>query len=217
VKDYYKILEVSSAASLADIKKSYRRLALQYHPDKNFGNNISEARFKEIVEAYKVLSDGQKRDAYNHRRNKQFFDKAHKKPPPVVTPTLILLQAMEFRRKVTQLDPDRMNKQAVFQHIQHLLSKANIHLLQRTSDAEVNQRIVEEILLASRYLPFVFVEKICFQLAAIAGANNGLYQKIYSFSKKSRMHDYWNKYKVIAALLFTILFCLLIVIVSKGL
>ena len=51
-KDYYKILEVTSAATSVEIKKSYRRLALQYHPDKNFGNQLYEAKFKEIQEAY---------------------------------------------------------------------------------------------------------------------------------------------------------------------
>ena len=47
-KDYYRILELPPGASIADIKKSFRRLALRYHPDKNFGNKTYEAKFKEI-------------------------------------------------------------------------------------------------------------------------------------------------------------------------
>lgn len=64
-KDYYKILEVSPDASFEQIKKSYRRLALIYHPDKNPGDLRAEAKFKEIVEAYEVLSDEKKRQEYN--------------------------------------------------------------------------------------------------------------------------------------------------------
>jgi molecular chaperone DnaJ len=63
--DFYKILGVDRAASDDDIKQSYRRLAMQFHPDKNAGSKESEERFKEISEAYDVLRDPQKRAAYD--------------------------------------------------------------------------------------------------------------------------------------------------------
>ncbi len=56
-KDYYQILGVKPEASPEEIKRSYRRLALKYHPDKNPGDTIAEAAFKEIAEAYEILSD----------------------------------------------------------------------------------------------------------------------------------------------------------------
>ncbi len=61
VKDYYKVLEVTPVASLQEIKKSFRRLAVKYHPDKNNGDQLAAARFVEIQEAYEVLSDPQKK------------------------------------------------------------------------------------------------------------------------------------------------------------
>jgi curved DNA-binding protein len=64
-KDYYKILGVSKSASPQEIKKAYRKLALQYHPDRNKGDKASEAKFKEISEAYAVLSDAEKRKQYD--------------------------------------------------------------------------------------------------------------------------------------------------------
>jgi len=64
-RDYYEILGVSQNASESDIKKAYRRLAMKYHPDRNTGDTDAEVRFKEAKEAYEVLSDGQKRAAYD--------------------------------------------------------------------------------------------------------------------------------------------------------
>ncbi|TAD99778.1 MAG: J domain-containing protein [Bacteroidetes bacterium] len=63
-KDYYKILGVSKNASADDIKKAYRSLAKKYHPDKNPNDKVAENKFKEISEAYEVLSDAQKRSKY---------------------------------------------------------------------------------------------------------------------------------------------------------
>ena len=65
MKDYYAILGVSKDATQEEIKRAYRRLALEYHPDKHPGNKEIEERFKEINEAYAVLSDPEKRAAYD--------------------------------------------------------------------------------------------------------------------------------------------------------
>lgn len=64
-KDYYKILGVDKDAGDADIKKAYRRLAIQTHPDKNPDDPQAEARFKDVGEAYETLSDAQKRQRYD--------------------------------------------------------------------------------------------------------------------------------------------------------
>lgn len=64
-KDYYEILEVARNAEVVEIKKAYRRLALQFHPDKNPGNRDAEEKFKEASEAYEVLSSPDKRQIYD--------------------------------------------------------------------------------------------------------------------------------------------------------
>jgi molecular chaperone DnaJ len=73
-KDYYKILGVSQNATLEEIKKAYRRLANTYHPDKNPGNKEAEEKFKEINEAYEVLSDKDKRRQYDAMRAGRFYE-----------------------------------------------------------------------------------------------------------------------------------------------
>lgn len=64
-RDYYEILGVSRNATAEEIKKAYRKKALQYHPDKNPGDNTAEAKFKEAAEAYEVLSNAEKKARYD--------------------------------------------------------------------------------------------------------------------------------------------------------
>ncbi|MBI3453352.1 MAG: molecular chaperone DnaJ [Rhodospirillales bacterium] len=63
--DYYETLGVAREASAEDLKKAYRKLAMQFHPDRNAGDKKAEQRFKELSEAYDILKDDQKRAAYN--------------------------------------------------------------------------------------------------------------------------------------------------------
>ncbi len=66
MKSYYEVLNVSSGANQEEIKKAFRALAMQYHPDRNPQNLVeAERKFKEINEAYEVLSDGRKRQMYD--------------------------------------------------------------------------------------------------------------------------------------------------------
>src|ERR1700748_42038 len=68
-RDYYEILGVAKSASADELKKAYRKVAMQYHPDRNPGDKTAEEKFKEAAEAYEVLSDADKKaqyDRYGH-------------------------------------------------------------------------------------------------------------------------------------------------------
>ena len=71
-QDFYEQLGVGREASADDLKKAYRKLAMQFHPDRNPGDKAAELRFKEISEAYDVLKDDQKRAAYDRFGHQAF-------------------------------------------------------------------------------------------------------------------------------------------------
>jgi molecular chaperone DnaJ len=75
-RDYYTVLEIARSASEEEIKKAYRKMAVKYHPDKNPDDKTSEEKFKEVNEAYEVLSDSQERAAYDLHGHKAFDPRA---------------------------------------------------------------------------------------------------------------------------------------------
>ncbi len=85
-RDYYEVLGIQKTASLDEVKKAYRKLAMQYHPDRNPGNKEAEEKFKEATEAYEVLSDQDKRSRYDRfghegvRQGADFHDWANTNP-----------------------------------------------------------------------------------------------------------------------------------------
>ena len=117
-KDYYQLLGVKSNASTEEIKKSYRRLALKYHPDKNPGDLLAEAVFKEIAEAYDVLSDAKKREDYHYKR---FYTYNYKyAAAQTATPQSILNDAIKLQKLIEKADPFRINRDALLFQLQQI-------------------------------------------------------------------------------------------------
>lgn len=97
-KDYYKILGLTQAATPAEVKKAYRRLAFKHHPDRNPGDPQAAARFIEIAEAYETLSDPERRSAYDrtYKPSGSTRDSTGAAPPPPPVPAVsTLLKALE--------------------------------------------------------------------------------------------------------------------------
>lgn len=213
-KNYYKILELTHSASQQDIKKAFRQLAMKYHPDKNEDNKFAEAHFREIQEAYQVLSDPDRRSAYNQSR---WYRQSMRRETAseIITPGIIFKKCQELNRYISELDVFRINQQALLQYIMHLLSEKNLFLLIESKDTLFNILIIKEFLKASQLLSYMYIKKVGDKLIRLAGDDYNTVETIYSCLKKRRMQSYWQQYQPVIILVITLVLCWVIYFLSK--
>lgn len=145
LKDYYRILELEPSATLQEIKKTFRRLAQQYHPDKNQQDANATAQFTEIKEAYEVLTNPAKKEYYLQQR---WYSQSmgRRKMQPVITPVNILKQVLELDKYVSTLDVHRMDKEGLYQYLCNILSDEAIEKLNSLNDTVINKEIISRIM-----------------------------------------------------------------------
>ncbi len=158
MKDYYKILGVSSNATETEVKKAYRALALKYHPDKNPDNKFAEAQFKEIQEAYHVISNADKRRRYDEERVYSGYARERKTQVAVNTDWLIG-KAKELNMHLQKMDLYRMDHEALKNYILHILSDAHLGIVMLEKNPQKSTELYYELLTASNFLHYpVFAE-----------------------------------------------------------
>lgn len=206
VKDYYKILELPTTASLPEIKRSFRRLAQQYHPDKNNGSHMATARFREIQEAYKVLSDPKQREAYHYQRwyvrsTSKPFDKAP------LTPNSILQECRLLQKYVASMNAFHIRFDAVSLHIRELLTANAIGILRETNDAVINREIIQSVLQSAQPLPKKYFMPIIALLLQLSGNDTVAQTAIEQALLNKKQRHVWDKYKWVLMLVITALIC----------
>jgi hypothetical protein len=145
LKDYYAILHLEPSANKAEIKKAYRKLAQEFHPDKHNNDPYATARFNEIKEAYEILTDPAKKEYYHQQRwYAQSMGWKKKKQP--LTPVTVLKQALELDRYVSTLDIHRMDKPGLLAYITELVTDEVIEKLNAFHDPVLNKEIVQVLL-----------------------------------------------------------------------
>ena len=206
LKDYYKILEVTPVASQQEIKRSFRRLALKYHPDKNAGDHLSEALFREVQEAWEVLSDPKQREAYNYKRwfNRSIGESFTERP---FTPAGILAECQRLQRYVASMNVFQVDYDALSFHIRELLSDSNIGILHQFHDEPANRAINRTLLKAAGPLPLTYLQPIALLLAKLAGNDEVIIREINEAVQHRKRHDYWHKYKWIVVVAITAIIC----------
>ncbi|MEP7278002.1 MAG: J domain-containing protein [Bacteroidota bacterium] len=209
LKDYYKTLGVQPNASMQQIKKSFRQLAQRHHPDKNPGNAVAEAVFREIQEAYETLIDAGKREEYNYKR---WYNRSvnNKFSPEPLTPAAILRASKKLCDDMQTVNPARIDFDTLSHHIRQLLGDQNTAILLQHNDEKINAAFIGNILPSAGLLPIRYLEPITAVLLRIAGNNVLLTGSIQNFIVRHRQQYRWQKYQAPGVVLLTLFLCLII-------
>jgi curved DNA-binding protein CbpA len=203
-KDYYSILEIAPSATQQEIKKAYRRLAFKYHPDTSQHNTYTEIHFREIQEAYAILSDDVQRKRYDEERWLSGMSN-RTRHRQVITPLWILKETQRLTRHMATVDTYRMSHGALSDYIFLLLSDSHMAILQQAGEKDTNKEIVNELLKATANLRYIYMDAIAARLVQLAGADNELHASIYAHVRNRRHEATWEKYLPLIIAIITLL------------
>lgn len=200
--NHYNTLKVSQNATYEEIKKAYRKLALQFHPDVA-GNDLAAAdKFRAIKIAYDVLSNSKTRQAYHYK----YFYKDFKSQP-IITAEIIAEQAKDLAAFAKVLDPYRINEEGLFDQIMALLTNYSLSLLKQSDSVELKKTIIVSLLYCSQLLTYDKTLTVSIVLLSLAGDEVPLVEKINQHIKLQKRLHFWDKYKLAIAILITIVLC----------
>lgn len=183
MKDYYKILNLPPDSLQSDIKKAYRKLAVQHHPDKNNGDKKSEERFKLIAEAYDVLSDEVTRNEYDYIKGFKTTYRSHRNTSGKPSPIKFLVHFKSIKSNVLH-SGGHVKKQQLFNSLNNMLSIENINYLIEERDIDTNHLIIDEILTCCIFLDENLKTEIYSKLEKLADGHPSFFEKVTRLDKK---------------------------------
>lgn len=214
VKDYYTTLGIPPSATQQEIKKAFRKLALQYHPDKNNGNYQSTARFTEIQEAYEVLSDVKRREEYHYQRwyirsaGQSFVQRS-------LTPAEILAESRLIKDYIDSISIFRVNYDLISGHIRQLLTGTTIGILQQQADATLKRSVIGNLLHATAPLPLRYQLPLNELFLRIDANDKEITESIAAALQRKKQREQWDRYKWIVVVVITAFICWLMYAVAK--
>lgn len=208
-KNHYQVLDIPVNASLSEIKKAYRQLALVFHPDKHPDPMIAIPKFNEIKEAYQVLVNPSSRRDYDREFH---FQKFQDKQIPLASEADEVLQlTKEFWAKLKNQDPFRLDQDLLYFQMTQLLSSHNIRLLNNKGNALLDQEILQYLMDCSMALPLNKKRELAQSWQLIARNNPTLKASIQTYLKHAQIWTIWDNYKMALAIMVSILICLFII------
>lgn len=214
LKDHYRTLGVPASASVQEIKQAFRRLAHKYHPDKNNDHEAAALHFREIQQAYFILSDVRRRKNYDEER--YFAGLSAAKTPQRISGEWLLQQVHALNKHLQHLDTYSINHQVLQSYMAQLLSEEHIAVLHLENDSTTVAAILKNGLHAADKLDQKYYLQLLPLFTHLAGSDPELITLIEEHSLRKK-----NKYKQgrllpLIIIAIALLLCLLMYYYSKN-
>jgi curved DNA-binding protein CbpA len=210
VKDYYKILELTPQASVQDIRKSYRRLAMRYHPDKHPEDQVASAHFREIQEAYETLNDPWRREQYHQERwYAQSMGKKIKDSAPPTSGT-ILQELLALEKHLSRQDPFRTDQYGLFAYLEQILSEDALEILLREKDSRILPEILRLSLACGKHFNYMLAVRLADRLHRVFPRKEAPAASIEHYLQGKKREAAWERWKIPVLLAITVVICVLI-------
>lgn len=213
VKDYYKLLKIEHSADIKAIKKAYRNLAMQYHPDKHGDNQSTQFYFREIQEAYETLSNPKKREDYHYQI---WLEKAQGHAlDSALTAEQIIQLFIQTERTIHETDRFRRNNEQLSDILLSLYNNNRLGLILERNDSVLETSTLKLGMQSASSLSSNAQLKLISQLSPILQKHPQIHEiwleQVESRTKEEKI----DKLKIPIIILLTILLCLAILLLSK--
>jgi hypothetical protein len=187
---------------MEEIRKSYRRLAMKFHPDKNPEDALANQQFLKVKEAYDLLSDTDLRKEYDRRHG---FTYNRHAPPPTVP--MIMAETVALRKYVESLNLHTLDHDALAYHLKKLLTHQRIELLQHHADEKTLVQFRDEMIRASTPLHFRLLEDALDPLGELLAGKTNLLDPLVTYQKERKRAMKMHRVIPWFVILITFLLC----------
>ena len=215
MKDYYSILECTPMSTRDEIKRNFRRLAQEFHPDKNADDAYATARFHDIKEAYETLTQPAKKDAWLQERWLQQVMHKHKGDVEPLSPYFILDKVLKMERYLSAADIFRMDQFGMTRKMEEMLSEENLECLRKFNEPDVNRTIIRHLISSARAFPMPLLKGLVARLESLAGNDPESRENIRQFRNYMASRHKKEKYTLPLIIAATIVICMIIYFAGK--
>jgi len=213
-KDYYQILEIEPGADEYAIKKAYRRLAMQYHPDRSSKNQDDSGLFRDINEAYEVLSDPSKREQYHYER--WLHQSMGAKMQGYLNAYQIYQVILESEKYLSGIDQYKVNDYALLNVLLNLFTTSRIQSIAAEKNSDLEKNTITIAMKIASGLKSECEIQLKERMSVLTNANpsmNELWETAISNKIRSERN---STYTIPILLLIVIILCMLFYLLGKN-